>query len=161
MSVFRTKLWVMNTLACRQLLFLNVCFTFDSYLPQFIDHANNIGGQWNRFNNGITTESKCPAKSISIKAFFVCIIGLLVFFVSVNGSYRERVLSFISSFKEDAISAFDLGATVHTYSTLSCNTDKKNELQCLVHMHPEISETRNCYTSHGTVNHSFCGRRCK
>ena len=120
---------------------------------------DDIGGQWNRFNKSKDKHKtpKCGVKPIfvaSAKALLLCV-------VSVGVLYRERVLSTLSAFKEDAISGFDLDATMYTYSTVSCNIDNKNELQCLVHMHPEISETRNCYTSHGTVNHSFCGRLCK
>ena len=131
--------------------FQMIVFTFDSHLPQFIDRANDIGGRWNRFNKrkDMNINFKCPAKSILMKAFLVFFCGL-VCFVSEGGLYRERVLS--------AISAFNLGATADTYSTLSCNTDTENALQCLVHMQPLIPETRNCDTVYGNVNHSLCGR---
>ena len=129
-------------------------------LPQFIDRTNDIGGQWNRFTKGIRVKPKCPAKCIAIKAFVVC-IGFLVCFVSASGFYRESVLSAISAAKLDTISTFNFGATVNTYSTLSCNTDNKNEMQCLVLTQPQFPETRNCYTTHESVNHSFCGRLCK
>ena len=115
------------------------------YLPQFVDPADNIGGQWTRFNEdkgGDTFKPTCPAKSISIKVLLVCFVVLVAL-------YREMVLS--------AVSKFYHGATVDSYSTLFCNIDTENELQCLVHMQPQSPETRHCYTTHETVNHSFCG----
>ena len=140
--------------------FSNDCFTFDSHLPQFIDCTTDIEEQWNDFTNDIHMKpKKCPVTLIAQKAFVVC-IGLLVCLVFVGGLYRDKLRSAISAFKADTISSINVDEVVDTFSTLSCNTDDKNELQCLVQMHPQIPETRNCYTAHDTVNHSFCGRLC-
>ena len=139
-----------------------VCFNVIClYLSQFFD-SNGIGGRWLRLieHVNVLLKPKCPAKSIAKKAYFVCLF-LCVFFVSLGGLYREKVLSDISVFIHDVATGLNLDKTVNTFSTLSCNIDNKNELQCLVHMHPEILRTRSCYTAHGTVNHSFCGRLCE
>ena len=133
------------------------------HFSQFIDRPNDIGDQWNRFKKAKSFQKsinpvKCSAKSIAIKVFVVSIIAFLVYFVSLGELYREKVLSAISTSNLDAKSAFNFGTTVNTYFTLSCNVTNENELQCLVHVQPHIPETKNCYTSHGTVNNSFCGR---
>ena len=121
---------------------------FDSHLRQFIDHANHMGRQWNSFktykpDKGVRLKIKYPAK------FFLC-VGFLVCFALLDRLYHETVLS--------NISAFNLFTTVDTYSTLSCNTNNENKLKCLVHMQPQIPGINNCYTAHGNVNYSFCGR---
>ena len=113
------------------------------YVLQFVDPADNVGEQWVRFNqDNRISKPKCPAKSIAKKVLLICFIISVVL-------YREMVLLVVSKLYLDA--------TVDTYSTLFCNTDNENELQCLVHMQPQSPETRHCYTAYRTVNHSFCG----
>ena len=134
--------------------FENNCFTFNCHLPQLIDPADDIGRQWTRPNH-MKVRSTCPVKSILIRAF-------LVGFVALCALYHEMVLSAIPTYWRvtgydlGAVLAFNLGARAD-YSTLFCNIDNENELQCLVQMQSQSPETRHCYTSHKTVNHSFCG----
>ena len=95
---------------------------------------------------------KCSQPPSILKILLLIMIICAVVFLFCGDSYLEKVRGKVY----EAVFT-PIGATVDGYSTLWCNININNALNCEVHMQTDVPSTSQCSMNLGSGICNFCG----